>query len=247
MSFIVVYTCKASKIELHQSTAASTWWCGPQPSLGWVKIAVGLSEDPSYPGHSPHTNHFFAVQSLNNRRRVARSLFKIGLFSLFSCLSLARLLILLLLLMSGNVHHNPCSVFLCSVCAGNVTWRGRSVQCCTCSNWVYLKCLLLSFSRFRTLGSSHSWSCPPYCVLFFGDPTPTSTVTSSSDSSIWYTSIAQSGTSSLPSANAALAPHPRLQTSYPHSAHFVSSPSAPSPSPHVPGCFSLPPGSSSPP
>ena len=47
-----------------------------------------------------------------------------------------------------------------------------------------------------------------------------------------------------PSANAALASHPHLQTSYPFSAHFVSSPSAPSPSPHTPGCFSLPPASS---
>ena len=68
------------------------------------------------------------------------------------------------------------------------------MQCCTCSNWVHLKCSLLSFSRFRTLGSSHSWSCLPCCVLaFFGDSTPTSTVPSSSDFSSWYTSAAQSG------------------------------------------------------
>ena len=68
------------------------------------------------------------------------------------------------------------------------------MQCCTCSNWVHLKCSLLSFSRFRILGSSHSWSCPPCCVPdFIGDPTPTSSVTSSSDSSSWYTSTAQSG------------------------------------------------------
>ena len=192
----IVYTSKVSKIELHQSTAASTWWCGPQSRLGWVKIAVGLPEGPGYPGHSPHTNHFLPCSPLNHGRRVARSLFKIGLFSLFSCLSLARLLILLLL-MSDNVHPNPCPVFPCSVCAGNVTWRGRSVQCCTCSNWVHLKCSLLFFSRFRTLGSSHSWSCPPCCVpAFFGDSTPTSTVASSSDSSSWYTSTAQSGPSS---------------------------------------------------
>ena len=39
------------------------------------------------------------------------------------------------------------------------------MQCCTCFNCVHLKCSLLSFSRFRTLGSSHSWSCLPYCVL----------------------------------------------------------------------------------
>ena len=44
-----------------------------------------------------------------------------------------------------------------------------------------------------------------------------------------------------PSANAALASHPHPQTSYPFSTHFVSSPSAPSPPPYAPGCFSLPP------
>ena len=38
---------------LHQSTAASTWWRGPRPRLGWIEMAVGLSEGPSYPGQSP--------------------------------------------------------------------------------------------------------------------------------------------------------------------------------------------------
>ena len=185
----IIYTCKASKIELHQSKAASTWWCGPQPRLGWVQIAVGFPEGPSYPGHSTLANHFFAAQPLNNRRRVACSLIKIGLSSLFSCLSLARLFILLLLI-SDSVHPNSCPIFLCSVCAGNMTWRGRSVQCSTCSNWVHLKCSLLSFFRFRTLGRSHSWSFPPCFVLFFGDSI---SATSSLDSSSWYTSIAQSG------------------------------------------------------
>ena len=103
---------------------------------------------------------------LSDRRRASHSFFKIGrLFSvfLFSCPSLAllRLLILLLLLMSGNVHSNPGSIFPCSVCAGNVTWRGKSVQCCTCSKWVHLRCSQLSLSQFRPLGSSHSWSFPP--------------------------------------------------------------------------------------
>ena len=92
--------------------------------------------------------------------------------------------------MSGNVHTNPCPVFPCSVCAGNVTWRGRSVQCCTCSNWVYLKYSLLSFSRFKTLASSHSWSCPP---PFFGDATPTSSMTSFSDFCSWSIFTAQCG------------------------------------------------------
>ena len=68
------------------------------------------------------------------------------------------------------------------------------MQCCTYSNWVNLKCSLLSFSGFRTLGSSHSWNCPSCSVPpFFGDPTPTSTVTSSSYFSSWYISNAQSG------------------------------------------------------
>ena len=86
---------------------------------------------------------------------------------LLSCptLALLRLLILLLLLMNGNVHPNPGPIFPCSVCAGNVTWRGKSVQCCTCSKWVHLRCSQLSLSNFRALGSSHSWSCPPAVTL----------------------------------------------------------------------------------
>ena len=125
---------------------------------------------------------------LNDRRRAAHSIYKIGrLFSLFlfSCptLSLLRLLILLLLLMSGNVHPNPGPIFPCSVCAGNVTWRGKSVQCCTCSKWVNLRCSQLSLSKFRVLGSSHSWSCFP-CR---------NTVTPFSDSSDMYTSTVESG------------------------------------------------------
>ena len=145
---------------------------------------------------------FSLCYPLNYCRRAARSFFKIGrLFSLFlfSCLSLSllRLLILLLLLMSGNVHPNPGPIFPCSVCAGNVIWRGKSVQCFACSKWVHLRCSQLSLSQFRALGSSHSWSCPP-CRI---------TVTLSSDSSDLYTSTVQSSTTS---ANAALSPHPRL-------------------------------------
>ena len=47
------------------------------------------------------------------------------------------------------------------MCAENVTWRGRSVKCCTCSKSVHLRCSQLSFSRFRTLGSSQFWTCHP--------------------------------------------------------------------------------------
>ena len=135
-------------------------WVGLKWLLAFLRVRVT-------PG-TPLTQTIFSPCSpLNDRRRVAHSLLKIVLSSLFSCLSLAYLFILLLVLISGNVHHNPFPVFPCSVCAGNVTWRGRSMQCCTCSNWVHLKCSLLSFSRFRTLGSSYSWSFPPCCVPAF--------------------------------------------------------------------------------
>ena len=176
---------------------------------------------------------------LNDRRRAAHSIYKIGrLFSLFplSCptLALLRLLILLFLMMSGNVHPNPGLIFPCSVCAGNVTWRGKSVQCCTCSKWVHLRYSQLSLSNFRALGGSHSWSCLP-CR---------STVTPSSDSFDTYTSTVQSGPLST---DAALSRHPRLQTSYPPFAHSISPSSAPSPPSLVPGHFSMPPASSPPP
>ena len=116
------------------------------------------------------------------------------------------------------------------MCAGNVTWRGKSVQCCACSKWVHLRCSQLSLSQFRALGSSHSWNCLP-CRI---------TVTASSDSSDMYTSTVQS---SLASANAALSPHPRLQTSYPPSAYSISFPSASPPPSLAPGFSSAPPDS----
>ena len=193
-------------------------------------MAVGLPEGPSYPGHSPYI--FSLCCPLNDRRRAAHSIYKIGrLFPLFpvSCPTLALLrLLILLLLMSGNVHPNPGPIFPCSVCAGNVTWRGKSVLCCTCSKWVHLRCSQLSLSQFRALGSSHSWSCL-FCRI---------TVTPSSDSSDMYTSTVQS---SPTSANAALSPHPRLQTSYPPSAHSISFSSALSPPSLAPGHPSTPP------
>ena len=123
-------TPNIEKLVPHQSTAASTWWCGPRPRLGWVEMAVGLPEGPSYPGHSPFI--FSLCCPLSDRRRAAHSIYKIGrLLSLFllSCpaLALLCLLILLLLLMSSNVHPNPGPIFPCSVCAGNVIWRAN--QC----------------------------------------------------------------------------------------------------------------------
>ena len=95
------------------------------------------------------------------------------------------------------------------------------MQCCTCSNWVHLKCSLLSFSRFRTLGSSHFWSCLSCFFLRFYTYQHCDFLVGLLQLVYLHCSIWPS------SANAALAPHPRFQTSYPFSVHFVSSPSAP--------------------
>ena len=103
----------------------------------------------------------------------------------------------------------------------------------------------LSLSRSKTLGSSHSWSCVPcYVPASLGDPTPTNTVSSASDSSCLYISPMLLGSSSLLSADAALPPQPHLQTFYLPLAHLVSSPSIPSPQPCVLGCFCISPASS---
>ena len=104
-----------------------------------------------------------------------------------------------------------------------------------------LKCSLLSFSKFKTLGSSHFWSCPflPRLCFFYR-----SRSSQHCDfllrlfqlvylhCSIW-----------CHCANATLPPHPCLQTFYPSSAHFVSSSAVPSPPPNAPGCFYTPPAS----
>ena len=135
--------------------------------------------------------------------------------------------------MSGNVHPNPGPIFPCSVCTGNVTWRGKSVQCCACSKWVHLRCSQLSLPQFRAFGSSHSWSCPYAESLWLPLRTPP----------YMYTSTVQS---SPASANAALSPHPRLQTSYSPSAHSISPPSVPPPPSLAPGFSSAPPASTPP-
>ena len=46
------------------------------------------------------------------------------------------------------------------------------MQCCTCSKWVHLRCSQLFLSKFRALGSSHSWSCPPAVTLWLPPRTP---------------------------------------------------------------------------
>ena len=100
--------------------------------------------------------------------------------------------------------------------------------------------VLTTLLRFRTLGRSHSWSCPSCCVpASSGDSTPTNTATSSSDSS-----TAQSGPPFLLMQQS----RPIFAfKSYPPSAYLVSSPSASLPPLLASGCFSTPPASSSPP
>ena len=160
-------------------------------------MAVAFPMVPIFPALPLMQTIFFLCCSLNDCKRAACSLFGIGqLFSLF-CLSVACILILLLLLISGNVHTNPGLVFPCSVCVGNVIWRGRLVQCCICFKWIHLKYSLLSFSRFKTLGSSHSWSCSCCVPASSGDPTPTNNVFSSLDSSSLYTSAVEPGNLNL--------------------------------------------------
>ena len=60
------------------------------------------------------------------------------------------------------------------------------------------------------------------------------------DSSNVHTFSVLPGPSGPSSTNTTLPSHPRLQTSYISSAHFVSFSSAPSTPPYVPGCFSIP-------
>ena len=131
-------------------------WVGSKWLLAFPRVPVTLGT-PLY---------FFAMLPPELQQRGSTQLLQnwSPVFS-FSSLTLLCLLILLLLLISSNVHPNPGPIFSCSVWAENVTWWGKSVQCCTCSKWVHLWCSQLSTSKFRALGSSHSWSCPPAVTL----------------------------------------------------------------------------------
>ena len=120
---------------------------GAVPIPIWVgsKWLLAFSRIPFTRALSSHKPFFLPCSHLNYHRRAARSFFAIGQLFFFSCFSLSHLLIFFLLLMSGNVNCNPGLIFRCSVCIGNVTYRGRSVQCCTCSKWVHLRCSPLLF------------------------------------------------------------------------------------------------------
>ena len=114
---------------LHQSTAASWWRCGPRPLLGWVEMAVGLPEGPSYPGH-PLTQTIFSLRCpVNDHRKAAFRLSKIGrLRFLFSYLFPSLfLLIIILLVISGNVHPSFGPIF--SVQCVLEMWPGEVGWC----------------------------------------------------------------------------------------------------------------------
>ena len=77
------------------------------------------------------------------------------------------------------------------------------MQWCSCFKRVHLRCLPLFFSRFIILGSTHSWRFHTYQLCVF-----------SSGCSSLYTFTVRTCLSGPLSANAALHPYPRLQTSY---------------------------------
>ena len=124
-----------------QSTAVFMFWCVSRSRGIWTKQLLA-----NLRVHIPQAlrtaNIFLHCGPQNDRRRAVCSLFKIdrlSFFLLLSCSSLSRFLILQLLLSSNVVSD---SGPICPLCAGNVTWRGRSVQSCTCLKWFHLRLFL---------------------------------------------------------------------------------------------------------
>ena len=172
---------------------------------------------------------------LNDRRRAAHSFFKIGrLFSLslFSCPSLFP-------------HSSPS---LDERQRSSQSWPNLSLFCVRSkydlAGQVSAMLHLLQMGPSKVLTTFPFQIQSSWKLSLLELPPCRNTVTPSSDSYDMYTSTVQYAPP--PSANAALSPHPRLQTSYPPSAHFISSSSAPSPPSLAPGCPSAPPASSPP-
>ena len=158
------FTRLSRRSTLHCTNQQPPHRGGAVPDPVWVgsKWLLAFPRVPVTPG-TLHSFFRYATPRTTAVRQHTASLKSVACFHFLFSPALLRLLILLLL-MSSNVHPNPGPIFPCSVCAGNVTWQGKSVQCCTCSKWVHLRCSQLSLSKFRALGSSHSWSCPPPAV-----------------------------------------------------------------------------------
>ena len=225
--------------KLPQSTAASTWWCGPRPRLGWVEMAVGLPEGPSYPGHSPSFFRFAAPWTTAEGQHTASSKSVACFLFIFSPALLLPVFVSLFFSFSwwaATFIQTLAPFYLLCV-------RRKCDQAGQVSAMLHLlqmgpsKVLTTSPLQIQNFWQLSPLELPPCCV------STRNTVTLSSDSSDIYTSTVQSSPSS---ANAALPPHPRLQTSYIPSAHFISSLFAPSPPSLDPGCPSAPPASSPP-
>ena len=223
-------TCKTPRRTAPINSRLNMVMQSPTP-FGLGQNGCWPSRGFQVPGHSPSFFRYAAPWTTAEGQHTASSK-SVACFLFFFSPALLRLLIILLLLMSSNVHPNPGPMFPCSVCAGNVIWRGKPVQCCTCYKSVHLRCSKLSLSKFRALGSSHSWSCPPAVTLWLPPRTPLTCIP--------------------PLCN--LAPFCYCSTlappSYPNllspSAHFISSSPAPSPPSLAPGCPSASPASSPP-
>ena len=150
-------------------------------------------------------NSFSPCYPLNNdRRRAARSISNTSFLSFLLFLSC---LPIFLLLMGSNVYPNPGPISLLCVRAGNVIWRSRTLQCCTCSKWIHLRRKFLS--GFNFLCRFHSWSCPPSYIsvstntlYFFPGPFSIYTFTSTTHRT-------------TPLSMQPLPAHSRTQNSYP--------------------------------
>ena len=113
--------------KLHQSTAASTWWCGPRPRLGCIEMAVGLLEGPSYPRYSPLFFHYAAPRTTAVGQHTA-SLKSVACFLFLSSSAHLRLFILLLLLMWAVPFIPTLTPSFRALCALEM-WPGGASQC----------------------------------------------------------------------------------------------------------------------
>ena len=189
----------------------------------WIPIQLGVMafwRVPATLGTPLNSIVFLLCCFLNYSSRVAFSLFieSEDCFFFFSLASLSLTRNLILLLISGKVLPNHGSVFPFLLRAGNVTCWYRLAQYCPCSKRVYLRCSLLSLSRFNTLCSFHSPSCPPCCISAFLGSSTFQQCNFFFRTPCTYTSTVQSYPSDPP--------HRRLRTSYHPSAHSVTSLSA---------------------
>ena len=150
---------------------------GAVPDPVWVG-SKWLLAFPRVPGTTGTPLHFFAVLPPGRPRggggQLSASSGSAAYFLFFFSPALLGLLILLLLLMGGGIHPSPGPIFPCSVCAGDVAWRGRAGRCSAAlapglSVW---GCSQLSLSRFGALGGSRSWGCSLAVALWLPPRTP---------------------------------------------------------------------------